>query len=781
MSRSATAQLTITVPDGTLPGSFLSVPLMGREPLQVRVPDGLGPGSTFVLTQCGNNDGWVQDFLPEEVGPPPHRANSSVPAQFGMEHNRNWAQNLAPVSGNRAHMFTEPVAQPQTFTTFNVAEPVATGIRPKANPPILDGVVPGAVIGLDITRDGKPDLIVAGPDFGNTGLPGGITRARDVAGQVEQPDSDSSLIPDGPVAFTVRLDTSAGVIDIIVRPDWAPRGARRFLELAAAGDLDGLKFYRAVRGCLAQFGLPARRQVPPLIDDPPTGVPFLLGAVCFAAVGKNSRKSTLFICTGDMSHCFGRSQWETPIGAVAEASLDALDRIETIYGDIAECGGSGPDTSRMLREVEGQEYLQRNFPLLTVIHSARPLDWPPANEPNSGTPQFSTTPVAGPLMTQRHDQTEPLQQQFQAPVQLEPRQPQQNSEVQEMSNQAFPPIERQATQAAHLVEAAQAVAALFHVQVENGHAHEGQWSQGAARKQQPEHWVIHDGGESIDASRLSFSEVPTTLDLPLESRQRQRQDCTAPIAKPVAQMPDPVASGPTKLQSEPIVVSQPCNRKTAQEVKVEVCSVPKPGPGAVDAHSRDNVPWPPNCPAACSGWCAHPPAPNQAHPPHLQPQFRPQIPLQSGGCFHGMQRSASSSHLAPPIGAPRPHALINGCGRPASLPAPAGAHVPPNGHGQQPGLPAPAGPPSMFHSMPLHHPAHCGMFSLPNPFPPTSGFLPPGPPNSVGHAGGNDLLGSGSCLNHSAQPPPLGFSGLARLSPPSPLTIPGLVPPAPWH
>ncbi|CAK8999830.1 unnamed protein product [Durusdinium trenchii] len=182
------------------------------------------------------------------------------------------------------------------------------------------------------------------------------------------------LMPSSPVAHTVRLDTTIGIIDIIVRPDWAPYGARRFLQLAYCGDLDGLAFYRAVRGCLSQFGLPAKRQWPPLPDDPKTGVPFLLGAVCFAAAGENSRKSTLFICTGDMSHCFGGEAWETPIGAVAEVSLDTLERIETCYGDIAECNGSGPDTSRI--HAEGDAYLAENFPKLTYIRTAKCLDWP---------------------------------------------------------------------------------------------------------------------------------------------------------------------------------------------------------------------------------------------------------------------------------------------------------------------------------------------------------------------------------------------------------------------
>lgn len=183
---------------------------------------------------------------------------------------------------------------------------------------------------------------------------------------------------EGRVAYNVRLDTTVGAIDIIIRPDWAPNGAHRFLELAACGDLDDLAFYRAVRGYLVQFGLPAKRMWPPIPDDPATNVPFLLGAVCFAAIGANSRKSTLFVCTGDMSHCFGLNSWETPIGAVTEESLEVLDRIETSHGDIAECGGTGPDTSCI--NSEGNSYLRANFPNLTYIRSAWPLDWPPPGE-----------------------------------------------------------------------------------------------------------------------------------------------------------------------------------------------------------------------------------------------------------------------------------------------------------------------------------------------------------------------------------------------------------------
>jgi len=302
--------------------------------LTITIPDGVPPGSILSIPIKGGSE-TIKARVPEGLG-----AGSTL-VLTKHEGTDNWVEEIgdvvSPVGGGAAassvsqhsdgnNSFVEPLA-PEVFSAPQQTQP---------QPP-------------------QP------PAHGSVQLPPGV------------PEPE---VVEGPVAYTVRLDTTAGVIDIIVRPDWAPHGARRFLDLAAAGDLDDLAFYRSVKGCLAQFGLPPRRQWPPLPDDPPTGVPFLLGAVCFAAVGPNTRKSTLFICIGDMSHCFGQQPWETPIGAVTESSLDVLDRLETIYGDIAECGGSGPDASRI--HTEGNAYLRTNFPLLTYIRHAAPLDWEPA-------------------------------------------------------------------------------------------------------------------------------------------------------------------------------------------------------------------------------------------------------------------------------------------------------------------------------------------------------------------------------------------------------------------
>jgi len=189
----------------------------------------------------------------------------------------------------------------------------------------------------------------------------------------------SSASPQRGRAQTVRLDTSAGTIDIVVRHDWAPHGARRFLELVAGGHFDGLYIYRAVHRCVAQFGLPSRRPWQPLPDDPPQGVPFLFGAVGFVSSGYESRQSAIFICLGDMSHCIGQNPWEVPIGAVSQSTLQTLDRINTQYGDIKEFDGRGPEVSRILSE--GNSYLRTHFPHLTQVWSAWKVEAPRSQTP----------------------------------------------------------------------------------------------------------------------------------------------------------------------------------------------------------------------------------------------------------------------------------------------------------------------------------------------------------------------------------------------------------------
>ena len=53
----------------------------------------------------------------------------------------------------------------------------------------------------------------------------------------------------------VKCSTTKGDILIDVNPEWAPRGARRFLELVADGFYTDIGMFRCVNKFLTQFGI----------------------------------------------------------------------------------------------------------------------------------------------------------------------------------------------------------------------------------------------------------------------------------------------------------------------------------------------------------------------------------------------------------------------------------------------------------------------------------------------------------------------------------------------
>lgn len=391
-------ELRITLPEDAPPGTLIAIPVQGEDPVQLRVPPGVGPGSELVLVRVEGAEEWdvqivnfvaavdgyteeqqIQDAqsYPQEVLPEAGEFReetgfsvmSDQQAAFWQAYSNNPGENQAEMFmqgqqqlGSQAEMFMQVEQQLAPQVDGHQRQPeVEPGQQITAHErsrQAYDGqrraLEEATIQQTELQRDEQWKA-----DIQRTEIPTDV-------------DSYKEAEPMA-VAQTVRLETTVGIIDLILRSDWAPHGARRCLELVAAGELTDVSFYRAVHGCIAQFGLPSKRQWDPIPDDPPSGVPFLMGAVSFAAVGANSRKSTLLICLGDMTHCLGQNSWETPIGAVAESSLDVINNIFTAYGDLAEFGGQGPDTT-LIRN-EGNAYLHREFPQLTFIRRAWALDW----------------------------------------------------------------------------------------------------------------------------------------------------------------------------------------------------------------------------------------------------------------------------------------------------------------------------------------------------------------------------------------------------------------------
>lgn len=168
---------------------------------------------------------------------------------------------------------------------------------------------------------------------------------------------------------TVKMETSKGDIVIQINPEWAPRGADRFIDLVKSGYYDGARFFRVVPDFVVQFGLAgdpalsAKWSDNNIPDDPP-GQTNAAGTVVFATRGPNTRTSQVFINLVDNARL--DQMGFTPFGRVVEG-MSVVQQLYSGYGD-APPNGNGPDQGRI--RAEGNAYLQREFPQLDFIKNA---------------------------------------------------------------------------------------------------------------------------------------------------------------------------------------------------------------------------------------------------------------------------------------------------------------------------------------------------------------------------------------------------------------------------
>jgi len=172
--------------------------------------------------------------------------------------------------------------------------------------------------------------------------------------------------------FRVKFETSTGDFVIEVQRDWAPLGADRFYNLARSGYFDGARFFRVIAGFMAQFGIHGEPAVAALwrsqqIPDDPVKQSNTRGMITFATAGPNTRTTQLFINYADNSRLDGGGF--APFGRVVEG-MEVVDRLYSAYGEGAP-GGRGPDQGRI--QAEGNAYLERGFPQLDYVKTARLL------------------------------------------------------------------------------------------------------------------------------------------------------------------------------------------------------------------------------------------------------------------------------------------------------------------------------------------------------------------------------------------------------------------------
>ena len=173
----------------------------------------------------------------------------------------------------------------------------------------------------------------------------------------------ASLTEKAPDTYKVRLDTTAGPVVIQVTRAWAPLGADRFYNLVKNGFYDGVRFFRVIPGFMAQGGMNGDPAIQKIwgrnnINDDPVKQSNTRGFVTFAkTAAPNSRSTQIFINYGNNASL--DAQGFAPFGQVI-TGMEVVDKFEA-YKNVPDQG---------MITAEGNAYLQRDYPKLTVIKKA---------------------------------------------------------------------------------------------------------------------------------------------------------------------------------------------------------------------------------------------------------------------------------------------------------------------------------------------------------------------------------------------------------------------------
>jgi len=166
-----------------------------------------------------------------------------------------------------------------------------------------------------------------------------------------------------PATFRVRVETSAGNFTVEVTRAWAPLGADRLYSLVNHGFFDGARFFRVVRGFVAQFGINGNPEIQAhwreaSIADDPVVQHNRRGTLVFATAGPNTRTTQLFINFRDNLNLDGMGF--APVGRVVDG-MSVVDRLYSGYGE-------QPDQGQI--QMEGNAYLAAQFPRLdSIVHT----------------------------------------------------------------------------------------------------------------------------------------------------------------------------------------------------------------------------------------------------------------------------------------------------------------------------------------------------------------------------------------------------------------------------
>ena len=173
-----------------------------------------------------------------------------------------------------------------------------------------------------------------------------------------------------PEVFRVSFETSQGDFIVELNRAWSPHGADRFHELVRMRYFDEARFFRVLKGFIAQFGVHRDFDVHAtwrkmfIVDDPPKEKN-LRGTLAFAKSGPNTRATEVFINLADNAAL--DDQGFVPFGKIVQG-IEVIDKIYSGYGEMRP---EGKDIDGNRVEEETNEYLVQRFPKMDYIVRAR--------------------------------------------------------------------------------------------------------------------------------------------------------------------------------------------------------------------------------------------------------------------------------------------------------------------------------------------------------------------------------------------------------------------------
>lgn len=163
-------------------------------------------------------------------------------------------------------------------------------------------------------------------------------------------------------------DDHTGRIVLEVHRDWAPLGAARWREMLDADFFTSLRFFRVVKGFVAQGGIhvkggdEAAKWRERKLKDEPVKIGNLKGTLSFATSGPDTRTTQFFINFADNTNLDAMNF--SPFAKV----IKGMDIVERIYS------GDGEKPNQQTIQEKGNKYLKTKFPKLSYIKSAKLLE-----------------------------------------------------------------------------------------------------------------------------------------------------------------------------------------------------------------------------------------------------------------------------------------------------------------------------------------------------------------------------------------------------------------------